>query len=189
MSTMSIVAAARRARIEVAVLVALLTVACYQVNAPPVPTAERVPTTIGQIVGVLPNGRYELANDEVIDVRDPAIGGGTRTRLGKDPGTPPDADGTPGGLIMAGEDSLGRFYAATRAPEADGCFLIFGPGYLQLDRKHVHLSSGLVVQLSDDFELTSGRYDIDPSWLFDFDRICLDKSGEVTSIHQGSFGA
>jgi len=181
--------AASRATLALAAATAVIAVACYDIKPPPVPTSERIPTTISQIVAVMPNGRYELANDEVIDVRDSAIGGGTRTRIGRDPGFPPDGDGTPGGLILAGEDSLGRFYAATRAPEADGCFRILGPGYLQLDQKRVHLSSGLVVQLSDGFELTSGRYDIDPSWLFDFDEICLNDAGEITSIHQSSFGA
>ena len=177
-----------RATLVLLAVLGLVVVACYDIKPPPVPSAERVPTIVGQIVAVLPNGRFELATDDVIDIRDQAYGGGTRTRLGRDTGSPPDTDGSPGGLILAGEDSLGRFFAATRPPE-EGCFRIFGSGYLQLDRNRVLLSSGLVLQLKPGFTVENDRPTIATEWLFEADTICLDASGNVTSIHQEGFGA
>ena len=178
--------AARPSRIALAVVVALLTVACYQVQAPPVPTSERIPTVVGQIVGGTPRVVYELSNGEIVEIRD-STGAHLRQQLGDDVGDPPGLNGPEGGLILAGEDAVGKFYAATRSPESDGCFRIFSPGYLQQER--VVLSTGLVLRLTPDVRIQNERPDIDPSWLLSTDRICLDGSGEVWFIHQRALGA
>ena len=183
---MSTVAAAGRSSIAFAVVVALMAVACYQVQAPPVPTSERIPTVVGQIVGGTPRVIYELSNGEIVEIRD-STGADLRQRLGDDVGDPPGLNGPEGGLILAGGDALGTFYAATRSPESDGCFRIFSPGYLQQER--VVLSTGLVLRLTRGVRVQNERPDTDPSWLLSSDRICLDRSGEVWFIHQVALGA
>ena len=179
-------AAALRSVLAFVAVVALLTVACYQVQAPPVPTSERIPTVIGQIVGGTPTGGYELSGGETVEIRD-STGADLRQRLGNDYGDPPGLNGPEGGLILAGEDAGGKFYAATRSPESEGCFRIFSTGYLKDER--VVLSTGLVLRLTPDVRVQNERPDIDPSWLLSSDRICLDPSGDVWFIHQVALGA
>jgi len=176
--------------IALATVVAVVAAACYAVKAPPVPSAERVPTVIGQIVAVTAGQAYQLSNGESVAVRD-AAGSSIREQLGSDAGFLPESNGPEGGLILAGQDANGEFYAATRSPRGDGCFEIRGPGYLQLDRKRVHLSTGLVLELADDVRVLNDRpaNAVDPSWLFETDDICLDAAGVVTSIHQEALGA
>jgi len=179
-------ATSSRATIGIAFAVALVAVACYDIRPPPVPGAERVPTIVGQIVGGTPGVTYELSTGDTVEIRD-AAGAKIREQLGSDGGDPPGNNGPEGGLILAGEDAAGKFYAATRSPDTEGCFPIFAPGYLQQDR--VLLSTGLVLKLAADVRVQNDRTSIDRSWLFSSDVICLDRSGEVTSIHQVAMGA
>ena len=171
-------------RIAVAwILLAVVVAGCYgDIPAPPLPTEDRVPTIVGQIEGWAdPNVSYRLDTGDVVQVHGPTpaknLNGGVWLA---------DFD-HPAGLLLAGEDALGPFYAATGFDEGDGCFVIQGDGYIDPDR--VHFSSGLVLPLTPDTVVHRDRTQFGETWLFAFDRVCLDRQGRVTSIRQLQLGA
>src|SRR5687767_12014437 len=162
----------------------LVVAGCFgEIDAPPLPDEDRVPTIVGRIDGwAEPNVSYRLDTGDVVVVDGPdgatLLNGSVWMR---------DFD-HPAGLILAGEDAAGRFYAATRFPEGDGCYLIQGLGYI--DPNRVHFSSGLVLPfLKDDIVIDNTRGHYPESWLLSHDWVCLDQEGRVTSIHQLPLGA
>ena len=162
---------------------AVVVAGCYgEVPAPPLPGEDRVPTIVGQIEGwAEPNVSYLLDTGDLVQVSGPA----PATFLN---GSVWLADfDHPAGLLLAGEDARGTFYAATGFDEGDGCFLIQGEGYIDPDR--VHFSSGLVLPLTAETVVDRDRTQFGETWLFAFDRVCLDRHGRVTSIRQLPLGA
>ena len=161
----------------------LVVAGCYsQIAAPPLPDADRVPTIVGHIEGwAEPNVSYRLDTGDVV-----VVDGPDGARLLNGSVWMPDFDRA-AGLILAGEDAAGRFYAATRFAE-DGCYLIQGLGYIDPDR--VHFSSGLVLPfIKDDIVIDNTRGYYPESWLLSHDWVCLDREGRVTSIQQLPLGA
>ena len=169
-----------------ALLFGLVVLGCTDVSAPPMPSGSRIPTIVGRIEGWGPNNTgYRLEGGQVVDIgADASTGAPAAKRLSSTMESFPDSDFR-GGLLLAGEDADGRFYAATE-PEADGCFEIHGQGYIEPGQ--VHLSSGLVLAFSTGFTRRNDRGYYDASWLLDFDLICLDHQGRITSIHQLPLG-
>jgi hypothetical protein len=159
-------------------------------GAPPAPTETRVPTVVGRLVGFAPDGHgYVLDDGTVIDVGLSGSDAPKATLLSV--GTPdlPDGDRR-GGLLLFGEDAAGRFYAVA-SPSGSGevgCDILRGQGFIERDR--VHLSSGLALPFATGMTLINDRdpRHVDPNWLLDFDPICVDANGNVTSIHQLPLG-
>jgi hypothetical protein len=170
----------------------MLTVAAVAVSGcygapkqPPLPSAERSPTTVGQIVARDDdNVTYHLAGGDRVVVRARSSGGPSEL-LSSTNVALPDV-GLAGGLLLVGEDGAGPFHAATDRPSA-GCFPMRGQGYI--DRDRIHLSSGLVLPLAGNFQVTDQRSQGEDSWFLGFDLICLDDRGTVTSITQLALGA
>ena len=170
------------------VLVAVSLAACYgDPDPPPRPTETRVATSVGQIVERLPDdGRYVLTDGTVVDIGTPESSGPRATKLTETDVWSPSVD-APGGLLLYGTDDAGAFYGATMPPDDAGCFGVRGVGYVEDDR--LHLSSGLVLLFAAGVEVRNDRAQFDPAWLLDFDRVCLDATGAVTSVHQLPLGA
>ncbi len=156
---------------------------------PPVPTQTRVPTVVGRLVGPTPD-RFGFLLEDGTSV-DLGLSGSDvprAERLSANDVQLPDRD-RPGGLLLFGEDAGGRFYAATTPHDQFSCDILRGQGYIERDR--VHLSTGLVVPFAPDMSRINDRdpkYN-DPTWLLDFDLICLDEDGRVTLIRQLPLGA
>ena len=163
-------------------LIGLVVLGCTDVKAPPLPSRSRIPTIVGRIEGWgIANTSYRLDTGEVVRVyEDPSTGLAAAELLSETWASFPSSDHA-GGLVLAGEDADGRFYAATE-PEAGGCFQLRGQGYIEPGQ--VHLSSGLVLAFATGFTRQNDRGYYDASWLLDFDVICLDDRGLVTSIRQ-----
>jgi hypothetical protein len=169
------------------VLTVLLIAGCGDVEAPPRPTSSRVPTTIGEIVGNGPSPwSYRLAGGDVIDVGGSGSSAEPMARLSRELPQPPSVDRS-GGLLLVGRDAAGAFYAATSGAGADGCYEIHGAGDLEPGR--IHYSSGLVLATAPQVTTLDQRDTHPASWLFEFDIVCLDASGRVTSVHQLALGA
>jgi len=168
------------------VLIGLVVLGCSDVKAPPAPTTSRIPTIVGRIEGWgVANTGYRLDTGEVVGVAaDPSTGAPSAELLSATQISFPSSDHA-GGLLLAGEDADGHFYAATE-PEANGCFLVRGQGYIEPGQ--VHLSSGLVLAFATGFTRQNDRGFYDASWLLDFDFICLDGRGRVTYIRQLPLG-
>jgi hypothetical protein len=166
-------------------LLALLLVAaplgCYDIKPPPVPTTTRLPTIVGEATGWSdPNVSVAIDTGGDVAIDDP------RAQLTTAPVQFRSTSG-PGSLVLAGSDENGAFYAVTRAGTADGCFELHGQGYTEADR--IHLSSGLVVPFAPNITVENGRFDQYASWLMDYDNVCVDRTGHVTSIRKLPFGA
>ena len=169
------------ATMTLAAVVGLVVVACYDIKAPPVPTTTRVPTIVGEATGwSVPNVSVALDTGGDVAIDNPG------TRLSTSQIEFPSTTG-PGSLVLAGADEHGAFYAATHAGTVDGCFELDGQGYTEADQ--IHLSSGLVLPYAKDMTVDNGRFDQYASWLEDFDRVCVDRTGHVTSILKYPFGA
>ena len=164
-----------------AVLLVAIPLGCYDVKAPPVPTTTRVPTIVGEATGWSdPSVSVAIDTGGDVAIVDP------RGRLTTAPIAFRSTSG-PGSLVLAGSDENGAFYAVTGAGTADGCFRLSGQGYTESDR--IHLSSGLVGPFAPNIAVENGRFDQYASWLMDFDVICVDRTGRVTSIYKYPFGA
>lgn len=162
----------------VAVVAVVGCIGAYDVKAPPAPNTIRTPTIIG-VAGRESDGVYRLEDGTIVDVGGPRSSAAPAALLGQEF----SGDGS---LLMLGEDAQGRFYAATRARDEQGCFRIYGgPGYI--DPGRIHYSSGLVVPFAEDIKRENERDHIDHTWLFDFDLVCLNEAGQVTLIEQLSF--
>jgi hypothetical protein len=174
-----------------AVLLLLTASACSgNPDPPPVPTETRVPAVIGRLVGFAPDGHgYLLDDGTVIDL---GLSGSDAPKAKLlSAGSPhlPDGDRR-GGLLLFGEDAAGRFYAAA-SPSGSGdvgCDILRGQGFIESDR--VHLSTGLALPFASGMTRINDRdpRHVDPTWLLDFDPICIDEDGKVTSIHQLPLG-
>lgn len=168
------------------VLLVAIPLGCYDVKPPPVPTTTRVPTIVGEALDWAdPPVSVRLDTGDVVSVgaRDEP---GRTGALTKTPVNFPSSAG-PGSLVLAGQDDLGPFYAATLPGTKDGCFRLSGQGYTEAGR--IHLSSGLVLTFAPDVAIENGRFDQYASWLMDFDTVCVDRGGLVTSILKQPFGA
>lgn len=167
--------------------IVLLVAACHDIGAPPRPAAVRVPQTVGQIVRVDPRPWTFLLDDgRLIEVGGTESSAEPMTRLTRELPSGPSSAGA-GGLLLVGRDAAGPFYAATSGPRSDGCFELHGDGYLEPGR--VHLSSGLALELAPDATVRNERDTHDPSWLLDFDRVCVGRDGRVVSVVQLPLGA
>lgn len=179
-----------RAAAVLSVVFGLLVVGCVPYSnptAPPTPTTERIPTAVGRIEGWgEANVSYLLDTGDVVVVHGGGSSDAEPAALLSETGVWMPSAQRPGGLLLAGDDADGRFYAAT-LPDDGGCFLMRGPGYIETDR--VHLSSGLVLLFAEEPLRFNHRGSTDESWLLSFDHICLDGQGRVTSIRQLPLGA
>jgi hypothetical protein len=166
----------------VAVVAVVSCIGAYDVKAPPVPNTTRTPTIIGVIAGREPDGvTYRLEDGTIVDVGGPNSSAAPAALLG-------ERFHGDGSLLLFGEDAQGRFYAATRVRDEQGCFGIYGgTGYI--DPGRIHYSSGLVVPFAEDIERKNNRDHIDHTWLMEFDVVCLNEAGQVTLIEQLSFGS
>ncbi|HEV8547247.1 MAG TPA: hypothetical protein VGQ64_13200 [Candidatus Limnocylindrales bacterium] len=169
-----------------AIVLGLLFAGCWgDIKAPPSPAESRAPTIVGRIVGWgEPNVSYLLDTGVVVDPSGTGSSASTTATLLSDHGAQWSPD-RPGGLLLAGEDADGRFYAAAEF-ETDGCFRIRGQGYIESGQ--IHLSSGLILAFAPEMTRKNDRGYYDPSWLLAFDVICLDPEGRVISIHQLPLG-
>jgi hypothetical protein len=162
----------------VAVVAVVGCIGAYDVKAPPVPNTTRTPTIIG-VAGPESDGVYRLEDGTIVDVGGPRSSAAPAALLGE------EFHGA-GSLLLFGEDAQGRFYAAARARDEQGCFRIYGgTGYI--DPGRIHYSSGLVVPFAEGIKRKNNRDHIDHTWLFEFDLVCLNEAGQVTLIEQLSF--
>jgi hypothetical protein len=157
-------------------------------DPPPIPTSIRTASIIGQVVDYAPDGGgYVLDDGRVVELGLQASSEERPTLMSRTNVAMPSG-GAPGGLLMFGNDQAGAFYAATLPPDAVGCFALGAEGYIEDGQ--MHLSSGLVLPFAPGMTRINdrdARY-VDPTWLLDFDAICLDAEGSVTSIHQLPLG-
>jgi hypothetical protein len=171
--------------------VALVTSACYgQIQAPPRPSASRVPTIVGELAAQEPDGVYRLRDGLRVTIGAPSSGGPPAAAQLSDRGVWLPQPPTGGGLVLYGEDAAGPFWASTEPDNGTGCFTLHGQGYFERD-VGVHLSSGLVLPFAIGGRVHNPRAanQTDPAWILAFDNICLDRNGHVTLVDQLPLGA
>jgi hypothetical protein len=165
--------------------------ACYgQIEAPPRPTAIRIPTIVGELAGIeQDNATYRLRDGTRVTIGSRWDGASpTATQL-SDRSLWLPAPPKGGGLLLYGEDAAGRFWASTEPDDGSGCFALHGQGYLE--DVGVHLSSGLVLTFAPGGTVRNPRAanQTDPSWILSFDIICLNRDGQVTLLNHLPLGA
>lgn len=176
----------------VVVVAASVVVSLASDPSPPRPTTSRIPDAIGVLVAAEASGqcggqRMRLDSGAVLEVAPSAqnCGSGaprqtatprlseTELRLGSESVATDN-------LVLYGEDELGAFYAVANASRDPVCqWELHGPAYDA--GRHIHLSSGLMLEKSGSFSFEPRRIE-DQFPLEAGDDICLNGSGQVEMV-------